>query len=732
MLSRILFPADAELQQRDSATYELHNRFNSVSENLASYYGDRIFDSYSAFVNYIYGTFDPPLHDQDAALNCYLFMAVYSTLYNKEEEGMAFIEKASALQRAQLAENQRFIQFISAVLYKDRGVSRLANDLVGSVMDYFIALSEFVDLDLPYHVTDLLDRIKDLSTVSDAEVITQIGIGLAKHLNALDKAFGSLIWPKLIEICFYCHSKLSEIKGELNYDVLYLMTQFNKGRVFSYLMAMTSADALDQINLYENIYEKEPQLSQELLRADPLNEYQLLTFSYPEQYVPGGFSSNPKIDFDLLISYHLRRYAVQFAEQIPHLTQSGLSLTETKNCLDDRTALLLMNLTDWLENEHDIYTYVITRNNPTLLLMGKIDHAEWKANRDIPFYHSVVFATRENIVRDPPWSLFRTNFVHPAASTMLENLSNSLWGKPIKAAFAQHSITGIDSLIIVPHGPLHYLPMHLAGSQDHVMADDFKISYLPHLELLLTNRPRNFVPKMDQLLCIGLDYHESTLLPDLPETVAEAKSIAETWNGKILINENATRDKVIKALQFHKYIHIAAHGTMDADAPNFQRLFLHSPGEELNCLLAYDILQLDLRGVDLVTLSACETALGKYDLADNLLGLPASFFLSGVTTIIATLWPVETNCATYFFTELYRALKTGLSKFDAFCKAQEMTRKFFPQFRDWGTFYFMGQRQEERTKCEWYTISGMDERRFSKPFKNQGDFGITIFSEPYD
>jgi CHAT domain-containing protein len=150
-----------------------------------------------------------------------------------------------------------------------------------------------------------------------------------------------------------------------------------------------------------------------------------------------------------------------------------------------------------------------------------------------------------------------------------------------------------------------------------------------------------------------------------------------------------TKQAVLDALQGHRRLHIATHGNLPVSTPSFQTLYLsvESAGD---VLYAYEILRLDLKGVDLVTLSACETALGRVDISDNLRGFPASLLTAGVSTIIGTLWPVETTCARYFFVRLYTALHGGASKGEAFRKAQVQTRRKHPQYRDWGAFYLTG------------------------------------------
>ena len=100
---------------------------------------------------------------------------------------------------------------------------------------------------------------------------------------------------------------------------------------------------------------------------------------------------------------------------------------------------------------------------------------------------------------------------------------------------------------------------------------------------------------------------------------------------------------------------------------------------------------LDLRGLRLVTLSACETALGRFDRADNLRGIPAALFLAGVRSIVGTLWEARATAAEVFFVALYQQLMTGRATIArAYRAAQEETRQAFPAYRDWGAFVLMG------------------------------------------
>ena len=107
-------------------------------------------------------------------------------------------------------------------------------------------------------------------------------------------------------------------------------------------------------------------------------------------------------------------------------------------------------------------------------------------------------------------------------------------------------------------------------------------------------------------------------------------------------------------------------------------------------LFAHELLRADLRGVRLIGLSACETALGRIDRADNPRGLPAALLLAGVESVVGTLWEVAGDAARVFFVGLYAGLAAGQSRGAAFRAAQQETRRRFPHPRDWGAFYLLG------------------------------------------
>ena len=153
----------------------------------------------------------------------------------------------------------------------------------------------------------------------------------------------------------------------------------------------------------------------------------------------------------------------------------------------------------------------------------------------------------------------------------------------------------------------------------------------------------------------------------------------------------ATEQALVEALESKRYVHLRAHGQHNVDAPLFQTVFLSPGAGGDGRFRAHEVLPLDLRGLELVTLGACETALGRIDLSDNPRGLPAALLLAGAEAVVGTLWEVNAEASSTFFTALYTALLADQDDLiGAFGVAQRATRTTYPEYRDWGAFYLVG------------------------------------------
>lgn len=105
-------------------------------------------------------------------------------------------------------------------------------------------------------------------------------------------------------------------------------------------------------------------------------------------------------------------------------------------------------------------------------------------------------------------------------------------------------------------------------------------------------------------------------------------------------------------------------------------------------LTAREISHMDLRGTDLVVLSACETGLGEVS-SEGVFGLQRSFKQAGVQTIMMSLWEVNDLPTRYMMTEFYSNLLNGKEKREAFLEAKRKCRDKYPEPENWAAFIML-------------------------------------------
>lgn len=97
-------------------------------------------------------------------------------------------------------------------------------------------------------------------------------------------------------------------------------------------------------------------------------------------------------------------------------------------------------------------------------------------------------------------------------------------------------------------------------------------------------------------------------------------------------------------------------------------------GKEDGVLTSKEILGMDLSSIDLMVLSACQTALGDIR-NDGVYGMQRNLKMAGANTMIMSLWKVDDAATELMMKTFYENLLSGKSKRESFALAQQVVRE---------------------------------------------------------
>ncbi|KAE9406073.1 hypothetical protein BT96DRAFT_1057866 [Gymnopus androsaceus JB14] len=244
-----------------------------------------------------------------------------------------------------------------------------------------------------------------------------------------------------------------------------------------------------------------------------------------------------------------------------------------------------------------------------------------------------------------------TDVVHPVLTSFgdqpplqLHNQSN---GKPLHITWC-------------PSGALTFLPLHAAGiyksSGGKKLFDYAVSSYTPSITALLSSQEHHHdsphqTSSAPRLLAISQPNTPNA--EELPSTVKEVEILQSIHPNLTWLNDTeGTKDAVLKGIEEHDWVHFACHSEMDMEHPLKSAFLLQDKNLQL-----VDLLMKPLSHTQLAYLSACRTAASNGNIPDEAVHLAAGMLMAGFQDVVATLWAIGDDDATFVAEHFYRYLK---------------------------------------------------------------------------
>ncbi len=274
-----------------------------------------------------------------------------------------------------------------------------------------------------------------------------------------------------------------------------------------------------------------------------------------------------------------------------------------------------------------------------------------------------------------------TKWVKPAEQRASEESVSMLAHSIFRKIFAPLAADLTRDVVIVPDGGLCFLPFCALSEKLEMPASDFsrqgwlvknyRFEYR-NSALLPLARPFLDGEKRLNFLAVAPSFDRKTSdLEALQNNVGEVEALEKRLGGKILKAEKATERAVAGAAGSCQILHLSTHGVVDDRDPalSFVAFEQHPDSLDDGHFYLHEIQNCPLRA-DLVTLSACETAAGRFNRGEGLASLAQAFQVAGARSVVATFWKVDDQLMRQLMLDFYEKLLAGESKSVALAAAQ--------------------------------------------------------------
>jgi CHAT domain-containing protein len=369
-----------------------------------------------------------------------------------------------------------------------------------------------------------------------------------------------------------------------------------------------------------------------------------------------------------------------------------LDLERTRAALDPGTLLL-----SYAVAEHRGYLFAVGPG-PRDFLVVKLDITLPKLRADVGRFRRLL------------------QVVSPAGPKPLRALSEELAATLLRPVADR--IARAERVVVLPDGPLHLIPFAALADPTGPGSGRYLVEAKPlytaaSATVFAEVRKSRTSKRAARLLAFGdPDYRTSQAsssparslrdrgleLVPLPGSRKEVEALRALYGAgsRVYLGAEASEERARQAGSEPSLVHFACHALADAASPLDSSLILSlpaewKPGQPNGLLQAWEILEQVRLDADLVTLSACGTALGQEMSGEGVLGLTRAFQYAGARTVLASLWSVNDEATAFLMERFYRGMRSGRTKDAALRAAQlEMLRGTRSHPSLWAAFQLSG------------------------------------------
>ncbi len=554
-------------------------------------------------------------------------------------------------------------------------------------------LSTYVDLEETADISQLTAQIqKQLTTMSASRTTVYGTVNLAHNLSRLPHDLQPLSTPQISQLLangVRAAKALKDWRAEA-YSLYQLGRLYRQNKQLTDALNLTeqslflaesiqSADIISQ-SAWQlgQLFEQQGELQSSIdaytkavdalqsLRGDLIAINQDIQFSYREQVEP--------VYRDLVSQ--LLREGSQNSLQKARVILENLQIAELDNFFREACIDLETDKVDQIDaNAMVVYAIILDDRLAVIYSQpGQLQAYETK----------IEYAQLETTLRS-----FLTN-LHPSTDRQDQlRYAQTLYNWLIRPAEEAGLLKPEQTLVFVLDGLLRNLPMSALHDGQQYLIEKYAVALSPGLQLL----PANALENQDNNAIVAGISQARGRFSALPAVKEEVSNISKLFSSHQLLDQQFTRQSLRQSLTDRQVnvLHLASHGQFSSDFS--QTFFLTWDGainiNELSELLKRRETERS-QAIELLTLSACETAAGD-DRAT--LGLAGLAVRSGARSTLATLWSVRDEVAKQLMIDFYQNLgQSRMTKAEALRQAQLklLKNKDFAEPFFWSPYVLIG------------------------------------------
>ena len=271
-------------------------------------------------------------------------------------------------------------------------------------------------------------------------------------------------------------------------------------------------------------------------------------------------------------------------------------------------------------------------------------------------------------------------------------------------------LAGIRSLIIIPHNELTLLPFEVLEDANRAyLLETFDVTY-QYAASFLQHQNRQTIEWQNMLAVAPFDSINRTSKAALARLPASDREIAGLTGVK-LTHRVATKENFIKRIANASVIHLATHAVANSDDPSRSYIAFYPTGNNDDRLYAHELRNAPLSNVQLIFLSACETAGGKLINGEGVMSLSRALSYAGCPNLITSLWKAEDNATAYLSIQFYTHLQKGYTVAESLRRAKidlirdgRYAQYHSPQY--WSHLVFIGAPNPSRNYAYLWLLAG--------------------------